>query len=235
MSVRRSDARCNTGSRTGDRKGPGVRESNWPAPCAQSASRQRRVRLDGACPSRQGRCPAGQGTPARGHVGRYRKDNERCRRWHDDHPSPGRHLSGQGARSRQCRGTRLDRNAAQSSTLVQQRSIGAARRGCEVPLRARTADDLAPLAASDHHVRRDPRQCPGRDNHHAVEGPIAEFPRSCPGYAVHIGGSVEQSAKSQAPIIAVFPIMLFIMATLLMVQLQTFQRLFLVLLSRRLP
>ena len=48
------------------------------------------------------------------------------------------------------------------------------------------------------------------------------------GYAVAIGGSEEESAKSQAPIIAVVPLMLFIMATILMIQLQSFQRLFLV-------
>ncbi|MGO4712756.1 efflux RND transporter permease subunit [Bradyrhizobium sp. 2TAF24] len=49
-----------------------------------------------------------------------------------------------------------------------------------------------------------------------------------PGYSVAIGGSVEESAKSQAPIVAVVPLMLFIMATILMLQLQSFQRLFLV-------
>ena len=38
----------------------------------QSPSRQRCVRLDGACPGRQGRCSAGQGAPARRHFGRYR-------------------------------------------------------------------------------------------------------------------------------------------------------------------
>ncbi|WP_137131013.1 efflux RND transporter permease subunit [Rhizobium sp. FY34] len=47
-------------------------------------------------------------------------------------------------------------------------------------------------------------------------------------YTVAIGGAVEQSAQSQAPIIQVVPVMLFVMATLLMVQLQSFHRLFLV-------
>jgi multidrug efflux pump subunit AcrB len=37
------------------------------------------------------------------------------------------------------------------------------------------------------------------------------------GYSVAIGGSVEESAKSQAPIEAVVPLMLFIMATILMI------------------
>ncbi|MEW6640448.1 MAG: efflux RND transporter permease subunit [Pseudomonadota bacterium] len=49
-----------------------------------------------------------------------------------------------------------------------------------------------------------------------------------PGYSVAIGGSVEESAKSQAPIVAVVPLMLFVMATILMMQLQSFHRLFLV-------
>jgi multidrug efflux pump subunit AcrB len=48
------------------------------------------------------------------------------------------------------------------------------------------------------------------------------------GYTVVTGGSVEESANSQGPIIAVVPLMLFIMATVLMLQLQSFQRLFLV-------
>jgi multidrug efflux pump subunit AcrB len=58
---------------------------------------------------------------------------------------------------------------------------------------------------------------------------VAEFEKALPpGYSVAIGGAVEESAKSQAPIEAVVPLMLFIMATILMVQLQSFHRLFLV-------
>ncbi len=49
-----------------------------------------------------------------------------------------------------------------------------------------------------------------------------------PRYKVAVGGSVEESARSQAPIAAVVPLMLFVMATILMLQLQSFQRLFLV-------
>lgn len=48
------------------------------------------------------------------------------------------------------------------------------------------------------------------------------------GYSIAVGGSVEQSAESQAPIIQVVPVMLFVMATLLMIQFQSFHRLFLV-------
>jgi multidrug efflux pump subunit AcrB len=58
---------------------------------------------------------------------------------------------------------------------------------------------------------------------------VAEFNKALPaGYSVATGGAVEESAKSQAPIVAVVPLMLFIMATILMVQLQSFHRLFLV-------
>jgi multidrug efflux pump subunit AcrB len=49
-----------------------------------------------------------------------------------------------------------------------------------------------------------------------------------PGYGVVVGGAVEESGKAQAPIAAVAPLMLFAMVTLLMIQLQSFQRLFLV-------
>ncbi|MDP9563922.1 efflux RND transporter permease subunit [Agrobacterium sp. CG160-95] len=58
---------------------------------------------------------------------------------------------------------------------------------------------------------------------------LETFEKSLPvGYKVEIGGSVESSADSQAPIVAVVPLMLFAMATILMVQLQSFSRLFLV-------
>jgi multidrug efflux pump subunit AcrB len=50
-----------------------------------------------------------------------------------------------------------------------------------------------------------------------------------PGYDVVVGGTVEDSAKAEASVFAVFPIMLLLMLTILMVQLQSFQRLFLVL------
>ncbi|RWH94062.1 MAG: efflux RND transporter permease subunit [Mesorhizobium sp.] len=48
------------------------------------------------------------------------------------------------------------------------------------------------------------------------------------GYKIVTGGAVEESSKGQGPIVAVVPLMLFAMATILMIQLQSFQRLFLV-------
>ncbi len=63
----------------------------------------------------------------------------------------------------------------------------------------------------------------------ALKPAIADFSARLPlGYTVKTGGSVETSAQSQAPIAAVVPMMLLTMATILMVQLQSFQRLFLV-------
>jgi multidrug efflux pump subunit AcrB len=60
----------------------------------------------------------------------------------------------------------------------------------------------------------------------AVEALTKTLPAS---YHIVVGGTVEESKKSQASVIAVVPVMLLIMLTVLMVQLQSFQRLFLVL------
>ncbi|MBY5744466.1 efflux RND transporter permease subunit [Rhizobium leguminosarum] len=58
---------------------------------------------------------------------------------------------------------------------------------------------------------------------------VEEFQKGLPvGYEVEVGGAVESSADSQGPIVAVAPLMLFAMATILMIQLQSFSRLFLV-------
>ncbi|CAM5763134.1 ACR family transporter [Labrys miyagiensis] len=47
-------------------------------------------------------------------------------------------------------------------------------------------------------------------------------------YKVEIGGAVEEAGKGQSPIIQIVPIMLLVMVTVLMIQLQSFQKLFLV-------
>lgn len=60
----------------------------------------------------------------------------------------------------------------------------------------------------------------------AVDALIKSLPTS---YNIAVGGTVEESKKSQASVIAVVPLMLLIMVTVLMVQLQSFQRLLLVL------
>ena len=59
---------------------------------------------------------------------------------------------------------------------------------------------------------------------------VAELNASLPeNYHIAVGGTVEESAQSQASVIAVVPLMLFLMITFLMIQLQSFSRLFLVL------
>jgi multidrug efflux pump subunit AcrB len=50
-----------------------------------------------------------------------------------------------------------------------------------------------------------------------------------PSYHIAVGGVVEESARSQASVFAVVPVTILIMVTLLMIQLQSFSRLFLVL------
>jgi multidrug efflux pump len=59
-----------------------------------------------------------------------------------------------------------------------------------------------------------------------VEALAKGLPRS---YRIVVGGTVEESKKSQASVIAVVPAMLLIMLTVLIFQLQSFQRLFIVL------
>ena len=60
----------------------------------------------------------------------------------------------------------------------------------------------------------------------AIERLNASLPRP---YRIAVGGTVEESRISQASVFAVVPLMLFTMITFLMIQLQSFNRLFLVL------
>jgi multidrug efflux pump subunit AcrB len=63
-----------------------------------------------------------------------------------------------------------------------------------------------------------------------LEPAIAGLSKTLPtGYRIVTGGTVEESQKSQASVLAVVPVMLLIMLTVLMFQLQSFQRLVLVL------
>lgn len=63
-----------------------------------------------------------------------------------------------------------------------------------------------------------------------LEDTVAALAAGLPdGYRIVPGGTVEESANSQASVAAVVPLMLFLMITFLMVQLQSFSRLFLVL------
>ncbi len=58
---------------------------------------------------------------------------------------------------------------------------------------------------------------------------IEKFAAGLPvGYKVATGGTVEESSKAQGPIASVVPLMLFLMATFLMIQLHSVQKMFLV-------
>jgi multidrug efflux pump subunit AcrB len=64
----------------------------------------------------------------------------------------------------------------------------------------------------------------------ALESSIAEVSKTLPqSYRIVVGGVVEESAQSMASVLAVVPAMLLIMFTVLMVQLRSFQKLFIVL------
>ena len=64
----------------------------------------------------------------------------------------------------------------------------------------------------------------------ALAPKIAALSASLPsGYHIAVGGTVEESAKAQASVIAVLPLMLVLILTVLMIQLQSFSQLFLVL------
>ncbi len=65
-----------------------------------------------------------------------------------------------------------------------------------------------------------------RDLAPAIDAFRATLPE---GYRVEVGGSVEKSAESQAPIAAVAPLMIFIIITLVMIQMQSFRIAFIVL------
>ena len=62
-----------------------------------------------------------------------------------------------------------------------------------------------------------------------LEPRLAEISRTLPpGYRIDVGGAVEESAKGGASVAAGFPLMLLVMLTLLMIQLQSMQRVILV-------
>jgi multidrug efflux pump subunit AcrB len=64
----------------------------------------------------------------------------------------------------------------------------------------------------------------------SLEDQIAAFSATLPlDYKVNVGGTVESSAESQAPIAAVVPMMLLVMVTLVMIQMQSFRLSFVVL------
>jgi multidrug efflux pump len=64
---------------------------------------------------------------------------------------------------------------------------------------------------------------------HPLLNPLRE--KLPPGYTIDVGGAVEESAKGQDSVAAVMPLMILVTITLLMIQLQSISRTFLVLLT----
>jgi multidrug efflux pump subunit AcrB len=97
----------------------------------------------------------------------------------------------------------------------------------EEPILWRRNRDMAITVRADV---RDGVQAPDVTN--AIWPRLADIRASLPdGYRIEIGGAVEESAKANASLAALFPLMLIVMLTILMVQLQNFSRLVLVILT----
>ncbi|MFT6775499.1 MAG: multidrug efflux pump subunit AcrB [Paracoccaceae bacterium] len=97
--------------------------------------------------------------------------------------------------------------------------------GTEQPLihqrdRAPTITVKAGIATNDQPATID------ADMRGQIDAYAATLPK---GYLIEVGGTVESSAESQAPIAAVVPMMLIVMLTLVMVQMQSFRLSFIVL------
>lgn len=72
----------------------------------------------------------------------------------------------------------------------------------------------------------------GIDVTQAVDKQLAEIRQALPvGYRIEIGGSVEESGKGQSSIVAQLPITIIVVLTLLMIQLQSFSRVMMVVLT----
>ncbi|HSC48199.1 MAG TPA: efflux RND transporter permease subunit, partial [Gammaproteobacteria bacterium] len=72
----------------------------------------------------------------------------------------------------------------------------------------------------------------GIDVTNAIDAKLGELRSTLPiGYRIEVGGSVENNAKAQASINVQMPVMLFVVFTLLMIQLQSFSRSVMVMLT----
>ena len=155
---------------------------------------------------------------------------ERRRHRHDRHAGARRHLPDPRDRPRHCRSSasRSTRCARCRCRCPGGRTVRA-RHLRHLRVRAGIPADLAarPRADADRAGRRRcPACCPTRWS--AASPPriaAAQRARCRAGYRVELGGIAEESAESSASVIAVVPLMIVIMLTVLMFQLQSFQRL----------
>ena len=99
--------------------------------------------------------------------------------------------------------------------------------GFEEPVLWRRNRDVAMLARAEI---RDATQPPVVSTQ--IDAELEKVRRTLPeGYRIEMAGSIAESAKGQAAIIAVVPVMILVMLTILIVQLQSFQRLAMVVLT----
>jgi len=81
-------------------------------------------------------------------------------------------------------------------------------------------------------VRADVQNAQAPDVSVEVEAMLHDIKANLPvGYQIQTGGTIEESVKADASIQAIMPVMLLLWAVLLMVQLQSFSRMFMVLLT----
>ena len=159
--------------------------------------------------------------------------NGTCRR-HGRHAGARRHLSRRRGRPGPTDArAQLDRDPAATCRLpARTASTGAAAAVATFRYELEQPGGLAPRPPADDH--RQGRHRRRRSSRPPIVEPAGARGRRASAQAcrratrVEVGGTVEESAKGQAPIVAVVPLMLFVMATILMIQLQSFQRLFLV-------
>ena len=189
------------------------------------------LRLDGAGARRQGRGAAGQGPPARRDLRGHRRRAQRHRRRRQHHP-----------------GARLDlprRRARRGRRPAERQSVDTLL-NLQLPGQSGQSVPLAAIATFSYEIEQpvvwrrsriptitlragivDATQPATIVQQLAPE--VAAYTATLPvGYTVSVAGPVEESAKAQGPIAAVVPLMLFVIATILMLQLRSFQRLFLV-------
>ena len=210
------------GERSGCRPGAGDRFRPCPDCCHQPASHQRQLRLDrtgaaSAHPRRPERGAAagseltGSGRRAQhGHIG------QRC------HRGARRYLSGRRDRARHRRAARLARDPAHAAGAAAERAHRSAQPVCDIryeqdyPLIWRR--DRVPTLTVQADVAPGtlPETVVG-----SLSTPVEALAKSLPrSYRIAVGGTVEESRKSQASVIAVVPVMLLIMLTVLMVELK---------------
>ena len=136
------------------------------------------------------------------------------------------------------------------ATPQERGDLGAARRHDDRIARRRAGAGLAGRARSsttheepilwrrnrdmrDHRARRrrGRRAGAGRVDAHLAAACARSAQHLPPGYRIEMGGAIEESAKGNASIFAVFPVMILVMLTIVMVQLQNFTRVGLVMMS----